>query len=197
MKLLQLLLIVLLPATVFADNSTVMCEPGEETCSECYELLAFQVTRHDKNLYNVQRIFFPPNKPPPDFVIIFYHFNKSEDDNIIMPEAYYVNESTPQEDNVTEVWFWTTSTFYIFQPLHVFQFTSLFFSIVAVDHHSTLHLILPSDCQNAPGEFKQLLAQRVRAIEYNCLFVVKLRGGQHVITTNAYFQTLSTLILYT
>ena len=150
MKLLLLLLLV--SATVLADNSTVRCEPEEQDCSKCYELLAFQVTRHDKNQYNIQRIFFPPNKSSPVFLTVFYHFNKS----------------TIQEDNVTEVWFWTTSTFYIFQPLHVFQFTSLFFSNVAVDHYSTLHLYLPSGCQNASSDFKQLLTQRVSAYHETC-----------------------------
>ena len=167
MKLLLLLLVLvgLSPATVLTDNLfyNYTCEPGEE-CSKYYELLAYQVTRCGNNLYNIQSIFFPPNKPPPVFVIVFYHFNESShnktlyEDNVT--EIYDFNEL---DDNKTDVWFWTTSTFYIFQPLHVFQFTSLFFSNVAVDHYSTLHLYLPSGCQNASSDFKQLLAQRVSA----------------------------------
>ena len=146
MVLIVLRLLFFLPL-VLCDNETVLCEPGEENdCSKCYTFLAEQVTKHDRNLFEIQDVFFPPNGPPPVFVTVIYTFKDEVDFG--------------DGKNITEIWFWSTSTFYLFQPLHVFQFTSLFFSDTQLQW-SEANLTLPLNCENASEAHKQLLTQRV------------------------------------
>ena len=104
-----LLLLFLLPAVSCVANSYEVCTPEEIANCSCVAYLVEQVRENDKNLFEVQNVFLPPNAAPPVFVVVTYHF-----------------QDPGSEENETEVWFWSTSIFYIWQPLHVFQFTSLF-----------------------------------------------------------------------
>lgn len=143
--ILQLLLLLPLMA---CTNDSVLCEPGEEgDCSKCYVVLAEQVTKHDRNFFEIQKAFFPPDTRSPVFVIVTYTY-------------YYEGENSTLVTDATEIWFWSTSTFYLYQPLHVFQFTSLFFSDTQLEI-SEVRLTLPMECYNASEDHKQLLTQRV------------------------------------
>ena len=138
-----LLLLFLLPAVLCAPDSSEVCTPEEiENCS-CFSYLVEQVRENDKNLFEVQNIFLPPNAAPPVFVVVVYHFQDAE-----------------RDESATEVWFWSTSIFYIWQPLNVFQFTSLFFADNTM-LASEAHLTLPLQCINASDAHKKLLTQRV------------------------------------
>ena len=128
------------------SNDMVKCESGEEgDCSKCYKVLASNVVHNDRNMFRIQNTFFPPEEESPVFVIVTYEYK----DNSSITES--------------EIWFWSTSTFYIFQPLHVFQFTSLFFSDTQLVT-SKVKLTLPLECFNADEEHKTLLTQRVSLI---------------------------------
>ena len=141
--LLPLVCILMHPA--LCTNNTVLCEPGEEEdCSKCYERLAWHVTHHDRNLFEIQNVFFPPNITSPVFVTVTYEY---KDDF----------------DNQTEIWFWSTSFFYILQPLHAFQFNSMLFSDTQL-LTSSLTLTLPLNCSNASEDHMTLLTQRVSCV---------------------------------
>ena len=149
MELVHLLQLLLLFPLAMCSNDTIMCEPGEENdCSKCYVVLADQITKHDRNLFEIQNIFFPPNNHAPVFVTVTYTFKD--------PDGVQFGDG----ENTTEIWFWSTSTFYFFQPLHVFQFTSLFFSDTQLQWLEA-SLTLPLNCANASDAHKQLLTQRV------------------------------------
>ena len=128
-------------------TSEIKCEPEESSCSQCYAELVGQVTTNDRNQFEVQRTFFPPDKAPPLFVTVFYHYYE---DNITL-------------SNKTDVWFWSTSTFYLHHPLHVFQFTSLLFSDLS-KRTAVIHLNLRSDCLGTCKDHMRLFTQRVRFI---------------------------------
>ena len=82
-----------LPAAV--TEPAFKCRPGEENdCSKCYSLLVANVTDDDRNQYNLQYAFFPPNTTSPVFVIVIYHY---KDD--------FGNEINQA------IWFWSTSSF--------------------------------------------------------------------------------------
>ena len=131
---------------VFPAESSLSCEPGEEDdCSNCYKVLVSQVIDNDENQFRIQNTFFPPNKSAPVFVTVYYHY-KDAFKGSLSKEA--------------EVWFWSTSTFYLYHPLHVFQFTSLFFSDMNL-LSSTVNLTLNSTCKDAHLDHKRLLTQRV------------------------------------
>ena len=142
LKLLFYLLVIV--STALCDNDTVKCEPGEEEdCSKCYKVLASSVVYSDRNMFQVQNTFFPPEEESPVFVIVKYEYKDEANGT-----SYH------------ETWFWSTSTFYIFQPLDTFQFTSLFFSDTQL-LTSNVTLTLPLDCYNASKDYKTMLTQRV------------------------------------
>lgn len=131
------------------DNDT--CEVNN--CTECYDLLVYNVLKLDINRYNMQRIFFPPGKANPLYVIVYYRYTGEEN-----------------EMNNESIWFWTEYTFYNYQPIPVLQFTSLFFTDPNF-RVSELDITLDGECRNASIEYMQLLTQRVR-INYLCSYNV-------------------------
>ena len=103
------LLTLLCAQEILSDN----CLP-DETCSQCYSALVEQITKNDSNMFQVQKKFFPPDKAPPVIVIVTYNY---------IDEYGDIVNST--------LWYWSTSTFYLYHPIHVFQFTSLLFSDIS------------------------------------------------------------------
>ena len=99
---------------------------------------------NDTNLYNTQNTFFPPNQSSPAFVTVSY-------------EYYQDNEMLTNE---TEIWYWSISTFYIYNPLPIFQFSSLLFSDIS-KLTSEVTFKLDLSCRNASTKYKRLLTQRV------------------------------------
>ena len=132
-------------------NPTPQCDPGEDTCSTCYDLLANEVIVSDKNRYNLQQAFFPADRANPVFVAVTYHFIRNPNGT-----TNYSAEGPEQH------WFWTQSTFYLFQPLDSLQFTSLLFSDTAFSS-SQVNLYLQPSCNESTTPMMQLLTQRVSA----------------------------------
>ena len=142
-----LCLLLLLPFQTVADEFEVTCGADEaNSCSKCYAALVKHVLTDDMNQFNIQNTFFPPDKASPAFVTISYEYYKD-------------NETSP---TATTIWFWSTSTFYIYHPLPVFQFSSLLFSDIN-KQTSELTLKLDLACMDARTEFMRLLTQRVSA----------------------------------
>jgi len=123
------------------DPLHISCEGGQESCSTCYKVLVAEIFSRDINLFRVQSVFFPANNTPPAFVTVYYEYDSGEED----------------------VWHWSSAYFYILHPLHVFQFTSLFFSDFNL-HSNELHLTLSNNCSNASEDYLMLLTQRVSLI---------------------------------
>ena len=154
-----LVLLLSLSSCALADDiDSSVCIPENNSCAECYSLLVSQVTDRDENLFQLQDTFFPPEKASPLFVTVYYQYgNRSYDCDL---------ESNNEEgmfDNGTKVWFWSSTLFYMLQPLHVFQFTSLLFSDLK-SYSSEVCLILDPECYNATTEHMKLLTQRVSCI---------------------------------
>ena len=121
------------------------CLEGENNCVSCYGYLVKEVLSSDKNQFNLQMAFFPPSQSDPAFVTIFYD---------------YFNDTGKIDPDKTKIWYWSTSTYYLFQPLPVLQYTSLFFSDPAL-RHTTLKLKLNASCYGAHDDHMMLLTQRV------------------------------------
>lgn len=137
-------------------NPTPQCDPGEENdCSRCFDVLVNQVVVNDRNRYNLQRAFFPPNVANPVFVEVTYYFTRNASGN---GSTDYSNTS------ISEVWYWTESTFYLIQPIQSLQFTSLLFSDISL-RRETLVLYLQPDCYQENDTERdlrmQLFTQRV------------------------------------
>ena len=134
--------VIFLTALLFLlHKAAADCNSEGKSCDQCYQTLASFLVNTSDNLYQLQRAFFPPKKTPSVFVTVTYNY------------------SSPNISNTT-VWFWSAGIFYFYQPLRVFQFTSLFFGNPN-SRRNNVTLTLPPDCANAPDEFMELLTQLV------------------------------------
>ena len=133
------LLVVLL---CLLHKATADCNSEGKSCDQCYQTLASFLVNTSDNLYQLQRAFFPPKKTPSIFVAVTYNY------------------SSPNISN--KIWFWSAGIFYFYQPLRVFQFTSLFFGNPNW-RRNNVTLTLPADCVNASDDFMELLTQLVSA----------------------------------
>ena len=119
-----------------------VCQPENQTCTECYHKLKESLLRTDKNIQSLSTAFFPPKDNIPEFVIVTYCF-----DEIC---------------NKTRKWYWTHDSSYLFFPMKTFQYLSLFFGKPAAFFSRNVTLNLDADCYNASHELLNLLTQRVR-----------------------------------
>ena len=119
-----------------------------ETCAKCYKTLATELLKSADNYIALQNTFFPPDNNGPDFVIVTYHY---EDMNITEPIM---------QDLTDQVWFWSSSAYFFYHPLRIFQCTSLGFSDPSLRQRS-ISLHLPATCYESGKNTMKLLTQRV------------------------------------
>ena len=150
-ELYSLVVLLALFSSLLADDK--VCIPENKSCAACYSALVSQVTDQDENLFNLQNTFFPPEKASPLFVTVYYQYGN---------RSY--NCSNNAKDNSTQVWFWSNTLFYMFQPIHVFQYTSILFSDLKKFYSSGVCLMLDPECANASTKHMRLLTQRVSCI---------------------------------
>ena len=119
------------------------CEPGKESCRDCYVALVMSLFESDGNMFNLSQAFFPPTIDAPDSVIVEYHFK-----NETMHSA--------------EHWFWATSGLYFFYPMKILQFTSLFFGKPTPLYERKVVVTLnASHCYGVSLDYMIMLTQRV------------------------------------
>ena len=136
------------------------CDPGNENnCSKCYDVLVNELVISDINRFNLQQAFFPPNDSNPVFVTVTYHFIR----NPTGPTNFSVL------DGPTQTWFWTQSTFYLFQPIDSLQYTSLLFSDTTLSSKK-VDLYLQPNCKDSDTDMMRLLTQRVSQNKLQLLF---------------------------
>ena len=128
------------------------CDPGEEDdCAKCYDALVNELIINDRNRYNLQKAFFPPDVENPVFVTVTYIFARNRTGD---------GSTNYTETGPSETWIWTLSSTYLFQPLESIQFTSLLFSDPSL-RENNVTLYLKPLCQNSSKDYRLLLTQRV------------------------------------
>ena len=131
------------------------CDPGEENdCTKCFDALVNEIITNDRNRYNLQKTFFPPEKSNPVFVTVHYVFTRN------LTGDGTTNYTAEGE---TETWYWAAATIYLFQPIDSIQFTSLFFSDPG-KRSDSVKLFLQPSCRGNDSlslEMRMLLTQRV------------------------------------
>ena len=130
------------------ESSYSNCEV--DNCLECFNRLAYETLYPSQNQLNLQKAFFPPDEAPPVFVIITYNYK-------------FPNGSIEKRE---KTWFWSASTYYIYQPLAMLQFTSLFFADPEF-RTKELALTLPMKCIGVDNSNMQFLSQRVSLYKFN------------------------------
>ena len=121
------------------------CQPGEESCRDCYLTLVKSLLGNDGNVYNLSRVFTTGDFDEPSFVKVNYWFQ-------------FNNESSTKE-----TWFWAKTQTYLFHPLEIFQFISLFFGNPRELYETTVNLSLNgTECYGVNDNYMALLTQRVR-----------------------------------
>jgi hypothetical protein len=131
-----------------------------DNCDTCYQTLANALLNTGDNKYQLSKAFFPDDAVPPVEVRAVY-----------MPETKCTNSSTancsdikqPSDDNTTSTWYWVTGEFFIYQPLQIFAYRSLYFSPPSWRQECVV-LCLPEQCLNDSvtfDDFFKFLTQRL------------------------------------
>ena len=158
-KVLLLLLAVICNFSKITAHGEIDIECKNDTCTKCYKTLATELLKNADNYIALQNTFFPPDDSGPDFVIVTYMYDQHSDLN--------ETESTNMQNYSSHIWFWSSSAYFFYHPLRVFQFTSLGFSDPSL-RQSNITLHLPTSCYDLKGNTNsndmKLLTQRVRKV---------------------------------
>ena len=124
-----------------------------DNCYRCYQTLANALINTGDNKYQLGRRFFPDDQAAPIEVQVKYEL----DDQSI--SAFFGNDSFGKD---SVLWYWLAGEFYIFQPLQLFLYRSLFFSPPPW-RSQKVTLQLPYNClmSDVPDEYFEYLTQRV------------------------------------
>ena len=136
--------VILLVVLCLQQETMADCNSDGESCNQCFPRLATLLINTSDNTYQLRKAFFPPRGIPPAFVKVTYQ--------------YISNISNTSHSNQT--WFWSSTAFYLIQPLQVFTFTSLLFGLPSWRKKDVV-ITLPEECENAPEMFMELLTQMV------------------------------------
>jgi hypothetical protein len=120
-------------------------ECKNDTCTKCYKTLATELLKNADNYIALQNTFFSPDDSGPDFIIVTY--------------IYDINTTIHSNNSI---WFWSSSAYFFYHPLQVFQYTSLGFSDPSLKQKN-ISLHLPATCfsNNPRSDNLKLLTQRV------------------------------------
>ena len=120
------------------------CQPGKESCRDCYLTLVQSLLGNDENVFNLSTAFTAGDLDDPSFVIVNYWFQFNEGHSTV------------------ETWLWANSQTYFLQPLGIFQFTSLFFGNPKRFYEKSVDFILNgTECYGAETTHMHLLTKRV------------------------------------
>lgn len=133
----------ILIVSILLGFSCLLGHADGQNCNEDYGALATTLINTSDNKYQLSITFFPTQTTPPVFVNVIYRY-----DNTNLPD---------------QKWLWSAGAFYFFQPLRIYQYTSLFFGNPEF-RSGTVTLTLPATCSNAPAPLMETLTQRVRDI---------------------------------
>ena len=141
LKLWCMVILLLVMLAGLLHRAAAECDGLSQSCDECYDTLAKSLVNTCNNKYHLRRVFYPLQRASPVFVTVTYQYNDTSIPN--------------------QTWYWGSGVFYYFQPLEVFQFTSLFFGNPSW-RSGNLTLILPAECANATEDFMTELTEQVR-----------------------------------
>ena len=116
--------------------------PNSETynnCGSCYQTFANALVNTADNKYILSRAFFPINNAPSVQVEITYRSNGT---------------------GRSLRYFWVMGGFFIFQPLDLFLYRSLFFSLPTY-RKKAINVTLPHQCFGSDDSFFEYTTQRV------------------------------------
>ena len=119
-----------------------------DNCDRCYQTLVNALIDTKDNKYKLSKAFFPRNATPP-----------------VQVEISFNSSSNP--DGIKK-WYWLRGGYYVFLPIQLLQFHSLFFSPTDLRRESVT-LELPEMCYNqTTGKNDEMLelVQRVSPCTY-------------------------------
>lgn len=139
MLVLVLLVTVTVPAVTEDCFEDLPNNESYDNCATCYQTFANALINTADNKYRLSRAFFPIDDAP----------------SVQVKVTYQTNVTVPR----SKVYFWIVGAFFIFQPLDVFLYRSLLFSL-PIYRSESLTIILPDTCFDNE-EFFEFATQRV------------------------------------
>ena len=136
-----------------------------DNCDTCYQTLLNALIDTADNKYQLGEMFFPKDDVTPAQVEVIYMSSNERERNLDCETLKNTAQIDTIENFIDFTWYWLTGEIYVYQPLVLFQYRSLFFSPLRIRHKCVI-LYLPSTCLNSSGqyydEFFEYLTQRVR-----------------------------------
>ena len=146
-------------------NETADRSKKYANCETCYQTLANALIDTADNKYQLGEMFFPTDDVTPAQVEVIYMSSSESERNLDCETLKNTTDIKNIEEYTEFTWYWLTGEIYVYQPLELFQYRSLFFTPLQI-RHKCLILYLPSSCLNSSGqyydEFFEYLTQRVR-----------------------------------
>ena len=127
----------------FCTKNDIEVQDYPQAPCRIYETLATALLEDNRNFYNLQKVFFPPNNGSPVFITVTYHY---EDHNAT--------------SSSNDIYFWSSAIYFFFHPVRTFQFTSLLFSDSAL-RVGKVDLYLLANYSSVDSDCMVLLTQRV------------------------------------
>ena len=135
-----------------------------DNCATCYQTLVNALIDTEDNKYHLGRTFFPDDDVKPVEVTVNYRPTVSDsDDNHDVNCTTNCTTHTFTITRLDTTWYWIIGEFYVYQPLDVFMYRSLFFS-PPMWRQQSVDLYLPRQCFKESGNyynFFKYLTQRV------------------------------------
>ena len=144
-------------------NETADRRKRYTNCETCYQTLANALIDTADNKYQLGEMFFPKDDVTPAQVEVIYMPSSESERNLnceMLENTTRLNNNI--EHHIEFTWYWLTGEIYVYQPVALFQYRSLFFTPLRI-RHKCLILYLPSSCLNSRGQYyDEYLTQRAR-----------------------------------
>ena len=130
-----------------------------DNCNTCYQTLANALINTKDNKYHLGKTFFPDDAVRPVQVTVEYLCTSAPDTTDANCTTIISNTSY-----IDTTWYWLKGEFFVYQPLDIFLYRSLFFS-PPTWRNASVQLYLPHQCficSNTSAHFFGYLTQRVR-----------------------------------
>ena len=137
-----------------------------DNCDRCYQTLVNALIDTEDNKYHLGRAFFPDGEVKPVQVNVTYLPIEDVADNNHDVKCTTNANCTTDYSNLDTTWYWILGEFYVYQPLEIFMYRSLFFS-PPLYRRNSVDLYLPCQCFIDSGnyyDFFEYLTQRVSMI---------------------------------
>ena len=155
-----------------------------DNCDRCYQTLVNALIDTEDNKYYLARTFFPDDEVKPVQVTVNYRSTVPDSEDNHDVNCTTNANCTTDYSNLDTTWYWIIGEFYVYQPMEIFSYRSLFFSPLLYRRNS-VDLYLPCQCFNNSSNFFKYLTQRVSIISIPSLCPLYMTYAQNSVSPSS------------